>query len=272
MRGLAGAQLATIRGGLSNHAWRADLGGRSYFVRLGGPDAASLGVDRKSECVLLEAAAAAGLSPGVLACDPGNGLLVTDFVRGDPWRREDVHEPRNLARIGAVLRALHRLPLHAGVRRISFQSQAKQLEVQLAAFEAVDPALRRVADCAFEALSARRDCVTLCHNDLHHLNVLDDGDRLWVVDWEYGGCGDPLFDLASFLCQHESTPAERDALLDAYGSTSGTDASRVVAACIAFDYVQWLWYRLWVARRHGATGEYATRGSAIACRLRAVRV
>ena len=266
-RSLAQLPLVRVRGGLSNHAWRADLEDRSYFVRLGGPDAADLGVDRRSECVLLGSAAAAGLSPAVVACEPGHDLLVTQFVRGRTWRREDAHEPRNLARIGAALRTLHRLPPQPGVRRISFRDQARRLEAQLAAAEAAEPALRRVVDPAFEMLSGRDGRAALCHNDLHHLNLLDDGDRLWLVDWEYGGCGDPLFDLASFLCQHETAPREREALLDAYGDPEGTSAALAQAACSAFDYVQWLWYRLWVARNPGTSGEYARRAAAVARRL-----
>ena len=93
-------------------------------------------------------------------------------------------------------------------------------------------------------LAGRESIAALCHNDLHHLNILDDGERLWLVDWEYGGCGDPLFDLASFLCQHESTHEERQVLLGAYAGDSGISIDLVEAACRAFDYVQWLWYRL----------------------------
>jgi thiamine kinase-like enzyme len=238
-------------------------------VRLGGPDAASLGVDRRSECALLETVAAAALSPRILACVPGNGLLVTDFVQGVPWRREDAHEPRNLARIAGVLRTLHGLPLSAGVRAVSFRSQATRLEAQFAPAGVADRELKGLADGAFEVLGGRGGCTTLCHNDLHHLNILDDGDRLWLVDWEYGGCGDPLFDLASYLCQHDSTPAERDTLLDVYGQASRVPASLVAAACTAFDYVQWLWYRSWVARGHDTSGEYALRAAAVARRLRA---
>lgn len=271
-RALANVPLVPVPGGLSNHAWRADAGNCSYFVRLGGANAASLGVDRESECVLLEAAAEAGLSPRVHACDPRNGLMVADYVQGSPWQRTDAHEPLNVARIGAVLRKLHSMPLRAGVRGISFDRQASRLEGQLAVAGSLDPELRRIARPAFASLASRGSCVVLCHNDLHHLNILDDGERLWLVDWEYGGCGDPLFDLASFLCQHESTPAEREMLLEAYGDSPLVPALLVPAACVAFDYVQWLWYRCWVDGHLDGSGEYAARADAIARRILATRI
>jgi thiamine kinase-like enzyme len=269
-RGLADVALEPVTGGLSNHAWRAEQGGRSYFVRLGGPHSISLGVDRYSERTLLEVVAAAGLAPGLVTCDPANGLLVTEFVAGAPWRREDARMPRNVARIGEILRRLHGMPLPSGIRRISFRAQARQLEAQLAAAGVADPMLARIAESAFDVLRARHDRISVCHNDLHHLNVLDDGARLWLVDWEYGGCGDPLFDLASFASQHESTSEDRAVLLEeAYGDAGVAASTALGAACTAFDYVQWLWYRLWVACNGDADGGYGARAAALEARLAA---
>ena len=79
---LADATLVVEPGGVSNHAWRASLGGVRYFVRLSPPDSARLGVDRAGECRLLHVAAAAGLAPEVVRCDPDRRLLVTRHVQG----------------------------------------------------------------------------------------------------------------------------------------------------------------------------------------------
>jgi aminoglycoside phosphotransferase (APT) family kinase protein len=118
-------------------------------------------------------------------------------------------------------------------------------------------------------LRQRNAPTSLCHNDLHHLNVLDDGDRLWLVDWEYGGCGDPLFDLAGFFCQNDAAPNQRLTMLEAYGEPSLAGSPVLTAACQLFDYVQWLWFRLWIATHPGAAGEYELRASALAGRIAA---
>jgi thiamine kinase-like enzyme len=264
---IADAPFRTIRGGLSNHAWRVDHDGSSYFVRLGGSGSASLGVDRRSECHLLEAVSAAGLAPEVLVCDPGADLLVTRLVRGETWTGQAARETSNLLRIGAALRILHSLPLRPGIRPVSFAAQAKFLEDQLRATGSIHAEARRVAASAFERLAGREAIVTLCHNDLHHLNILDDGERLWLVDWEYGGCGDPFFDLASFLCQHESTREQRQVLLNSYAGDAGAPIDLVEAACRAFDYVQWLWYRLQAENDPGDAAGHSSRAEAIAQRL-----
>jgi thiamine kinase-like enzyme len=270
-RPIATVPLESVMGGLSNQAWRARAPGLDCFVRLGGANAADLGVDRQSECRLLALTADAGLSPPVIVCDPGRELLVTQFVAGRPWRRQDVHEPHNLRRLGGMLRRLHGLTVPTGLAKVSFERQARRLEAKLEPREVAERGVREVADRAFDALAAGPPRLAPCHHDLHHLNVLDDGERLWLVDWEYGGCGDPLLDLASFACQHESTPGERDALLAACGWDDRRTRALLDAACTAFDYVQWLWYQSWVARGPELAGEYAARAAAIYSRLLAVR-
>ena len=289
-RELADAALEPVRGGLSNYAWQARHGGRSWFVRLGGPESAALGVDRCSESALLALVSSAGLAPPLMACEPASGLLVTHFIPGATWRHEDARLEQNIVRIARRLRVLHGLEPSAAVRSVDFAARARSLEARLSALsplpassrgesagvEALIGAARtreheilENAAAAFESLASRHPPLVPCHNDLHHLNLLDDGDRLWIVDWEYGGIGDPLFDLASLACQHGYGPAERMALLDAYGPGGGMGAAVLEAACTVFDHVQWLWYLVWAARNPAVGHECATRAVALARRLAA---
>ena len=239
---LAGGAMTRVEGGLSNRAWRIDAGGEAWFVRLGHPGAAQLGVDRSSECVLLRAVSAAGLAPGLVACEPAAGLVVTRFVHGRAWQAQDVPLEANLRRVAALVRRLHSLPVPAGVAEVSYARQARRLAAGLPAPTADERHLHERAGRAFALLGGRRRPTALCHHDLHHLNLLDDG-RLWLVDWEYGGRGDPLLDVAGFLALHELGPAPTAAFVEAYGSLAPADAGLLGAARWAFDYVQWLWYR-----------------------------
>jgi thiamine kinase-like enzyme len=266
-RALATCPFEIVPGGLSNHAWRTEHAGEAYFVRLGASDAERLGVDRASECRMLAIAAAAGLAPQVVACEPASRLLVTRFVPGRHWSRTDAREPRNLRRLGASLQRLHALPPAPGVRRLDFPVQAAQLEAGLTCFEGIDHALQDAARGALEVLRARQAPIRLCHTDLHHLNVVDAGERLWLVDWEYSGAGDPLFDLAGLVCLHELSGELRDVVFEAYGQASLASDAELAAACRLFDYVQWLWFRLWMATHPQATGEYAEHARALAGRL-----
>jgi thiamine kinase len=92
------------------------------------------------------------------------------------------------------------------------------------------------------ALKLRENsAATLCHNDVHHLNVTDDGN-LRLIDWEYAGVGQRLFDLASVCVYHNYDKLQREQLLSAYTSlTELTTWHRLELACWLFDYVRDLW-------------------------------
>ena len=60
----------------------------------------------------------------------------------------------------------------------------------------------------------------LCHNDMLPANVLDDGHRIWIVDWEYAGMGHPLFDLAGFSANCDHSAEQDAAFLESYRGES----------------------------------------------------
>jgi thiamine kinase-like enzyme len=261
---LARGRFTAVAGGLSNLAWRVDLDGDSWFVRLGNPDAARLGVDRRSECAVLQAVAAAGIGPVVLACQPEAELLVTHFIGGSPWQAADAARPANLRRLAQQLRRLHALPPPAGCASVDFTRQALELEAVVAGNEAQLVRLREAAVLRIARLAAREPREVLCHNDLHHLNIVDDGERLWLVDWEYAGRGDPLFDLAGFLAMHELDPAATAEFVGAYGRLDEAGLVLLDDARWVFDYVQWLWYR---ARFRESPADATSHAEGLAQRL-----
>lgn len=258
-RSFADGSLTTIEGGLSNQAWRLEANGDAWFVRLGHPDAARLGVDRAGECALLRVVAEAGLAPPVLACEPAAGLLVTRFIDGFTWRATDVTTDGNLLRVAHNLRRLHTLPIPRGTREVDYARQARHLAARLPQPDARTAGLHARAAAAFAEVAALRWTPSLCHNDLHHLNLVDDRARLWMVDWEYGGWGNPLFDLAGFLTLHDLGPGPASLFVDAYGGPRAIDLAVLEQVRWLFDYVQWLWYRSRFADPAGEEAWYSER-------------
>jgi thiamine kinase-like enzyme len=85
--------------------------------------------------------------------------------------------------------------------------------------------------------------LVLCHNDVHHLNLIDDSERLWLIDWEYAGLGNPLFDLAAVCCYHNYDAALRRGLAECYwGSCSAAQLAQLDEMCWLFDYIKELWF------------------------------
>jgi Ser/Thr protein kinase RdoA (MazF antagonist) len=239
---LSEAPLIPIGAGAINRCWRAQTDDGLRFVRLASPEARDLGADWDTELALLQIASQHGLAPAPLLAAPSAGLLVTEFIAAAPLAPGTAATPDLLLRVGAVLRAVHALPAGAGIRRLDFATQARQLETRLRRNTTDIAWLRSHASRVFAGLQADRGDAVPCHNDLHRENVLDDGRRLWLVDWEYGGLGDARFDLASYASHHSLSDDNVGSLLAGYGTR--VDPARLRSARWAYDYVQWLWHRL----------------------------
>jgi thiamine kinase-like enzyme len=266
-RELARAPFAPVHGGGLNRGWRIDIGTRSWFVRLASAVAALLGADWDSEAKLLSIAGVHGLAPQLVLALPSEGLLVTEFLAGAVIGRDDASKDERLVQVGRLLGALHRLQAGCGIRRLDFAEQARRLQEQLA--PGVHPArvLAERAHAVFARLHPSVDRVAMCHNDVHHANLIDHDGRLRLVDWEYGGIGDPVYDVAGFLAHHALDERRTRVLLAAYGA--GIRPERLRDACWAYDYVQWLWYLLAAQRatQPVAGAGFAERAQKLAVRL-----
>ena len=263
---LEAARLERMPSGGLNRCWRVDTGSRAWFVRVADRAARGLGADWSSEALLLGIASERGIAPRPILALPSEGLLVTEFIEGSRVAGDIVASPECLSRIGRLLGELHAIAPAPAIRSLDFAEQAANLESRLSAGEArADLAAR--ARAVFARMRSDCDRVTPCHNDVHRANLIDDGRRLWLVDWEYGGIGDPLFDVAGFLCHHPVDETGTRVLLDAYGT--GVGRERLRDACWAFDYVQWLWYRLAVRAGGDPASDaaFATRARELAARL-----
>jgi aminoglycoside phosphotransferase (APT) family kinase protein len=241
---LAGSRLTPIDESLSNFAWHAVAGPQQQgFVRLARAGTEALGADLHAEAEILHLVSTAGIAPPVLRCDPSRRLLVTRWIE-PAARAARTDDPRLIVRVAAVMAQLHGLSVQREPRRIRFDVQARLLEAALPA----TPTLRKLSDTAgqvFAQLAAASGALVLCHHDIHAQNmVLDASDRLWLVDWEYAGLNDPVFDLASYASQCGLSPGSLQVLCEAYAAAGGAvEEGRLGLALWAFDYVQWLWYQ-----------------------------
>ncbi|MCZ8132385.1 MAG: phosphotransferase [Steroidobacteraceae bacterium] len=238
--------------GLRNRAFRVNCAALDWVVRLGGADDAALGVDRDSEALAFAVAAAHGLAPRLVHCAPGSGVLVTEFVAAPTWTLRRARSADGIRGIGARLARLHALAAPAGVKRFAAVAVLATLRAAPPPPTAVVPRdrLERHADAALRELGAFDGSGgALCHLDLHHRNVLDRGEPLFV-DWEYAACADPALDLAAYACYHDFDAPRRRALLEAHGG--GVPAERLAYACRLFDALQAWWYEAtdgWAALR-----------------------
>lgn len=222
-----------IGGGLTNRNFRVRDGGRVLVVRIG-DDIPVHHIRRSQEIAAAIAAAAAGISPALVHAEPG--AIVMAHVDGRALAPQDVAAPVMLPRVSALLRRVHaemlgrmRGPLAAFWVFHFLRDYAGQLR------DAGSPWVGRLPALLDEAAgledAAQPLPVVFGHNDLLAANLIDDGDRLWLVDWEFGGLNDPLFDLANLASNNQLDEAAEAALLETYlGGPPDTAAARRYAA------------------------------------------
>jgi thiamine kinase-like enzyme len=219
---------APLSGGMSNFNFLVTDAGRRYVVRIGG-DVPEHGVFRRDKVAASRAAHAAGVAPEVVHAEPG--ALVLAFIEGRGFAPRDVRDPAHLGRIVDVVRRCHReVPKHLrGPAFLFWVFHAVRDYVHTLA-EAPGNAAVRAAPLVQDAERLERAVgpveLVFGHNDLLAANFIDDGQRLWLVDWEYGGFNSPLFDLGGLASNSEMPPELRESLLEAYFERPVTDELR----------------------------------------------
>ena len=220
-----------LSGGITNANFLVDDGERRCFVRIG-DDIPVHHVARWHELAASRAAEAAGISPPVLHAEPG--ALVLGFVDGRTLGPEDVRRRHQRARIVELLRRAHReIPRHLRGPSLVFwvfhvlRDYAATLRAGASRLESLLPGLLERAERLERAVGAID--LVFGHNDLLAANLLDDGRRLWLVDWDYAGWNSPLFDLGGLASNSELPPADREWLLAAYFDRPVDDRLRLQA-------------------------------------------
>lgn len=176
--------IAPLPGGLTNRNYLVSAAGRRFVARVGG-DVRHHGVNRHIDHAVSLAAAAAGMSPAVRHA--ADDILVLDHVDGRTLEAADFGIASVVSSVLALVDRISDLPVPpTAPRRDPMAVLARG--PTLAALDLPRELLDRLA--AFKARA-------LVHGDLHPSNILHDGRRVWLVDWEYAGLGEPASDLAS---------------------------------------------------------------------------
>ena len=207
-----------VGGGITNQNFVVEDGNQRFFVRIG-DDIPVHGIMRFNEAAASRAAAAAGVSPEVV--HQQDGALVLQFIDGRTFTEDDVRKQQNLKRIVPLVRRAHReIPQHfrgAALVFWVFQVLRDYANTLRDGSSRMLPELPRLLDIAAQ-LEAAVGPVELVfgHNDLLAANFLDDGERLWLVDWDYAGFNSPLFDLGGLASNNQLNAEQEDWLLEAY--------------------------------------------------------
>ncbi len=200
-------RISPLESGLVNESYRVVRDGRTYSLRVDAENSQHLGVDRRWECRVLEAAAAVDLSPAIRYCDPVRGVLVADWIEGRTWSEEEIRQPAAVDSMAQLLRRVHALRIAAPARVMTPAAWIAHYEGGLRRQGcALPPAAQGLCGALESRLAllaaAGSPQLVICHSDLHRQNVLI-ADRAVLLDWEYAHVSDPFWDLAAWIANND---------------------------------------------------------------------
>jgi len=223
-----------LTGGITNQNFTVEDRGRRYVVRVGS-DIPVHGVVRANELAASRAAHEAGLSPAVVHAEPG--IVVFDFIEGRTFTPDDIRNPANLERLVDMVRHCHRdIPQYLRGPGAMFWVFHVVRDYGHTLREGASRHLPILGDLLARAAQLEAAVgpidVVFGHNDLLAANFIDDGKRLWLVDWEYAGFNSPLFDLGGLASNSELPPAQAEQILSLYFGKPVDDVLRRRAAAM----------------------------------------
>ncbi len=247
---LSGANLDQLNiqrlGGLTNLVYRVEANNKDYILRLPGEGTGAY-IDRAVEAHNAKQAANAGVSAEVYFFNIESGLMLADFLSGETMTPENFkNRIGSAARAGIVMKKLH--------------TSGKRFQFHFELFNMIDEYLKTVAklnaelpDGYYEVLkqaepvrkALQQNPVQLapCHCDPLAENFLDDGERMWMVDWEYSGMNDPMWDLGDLSEEAGFNEAQDAEMLNAYcdGNVTANHQGRMIIYKAMSDLLWTLW-------------------------------
>jgi thiamine kinase-like enzyme len=220
--------VSALHGGITNRNYRVDVGDRSYVIRIPGESTELLGIDRGGELEAARRAATLGIGPPVFGELPGAGTVITEFVAGDSADGETLLVGDRLGRLVGAVAALHNsgpiaheFPIFRIIERHAADATSHGVAVP-ADHDQLAAAMTRI-----ESVFARDGRPKVpCHNDLLPANVLFDGEHGWLIDYEYAGMNEAMFDLANLSVNTGLDPTADDRVLERYLGEPPADATR----------------------------------------------
>jgi thiamine kinase-like enzyme len=211
-------EVVELAGGLTNINLKVTCDDQVVVVRVAQPGNELLAIDRDHEHRNSVAAAEAGVGAPVVEYLPGAGLMVVGYLRGRPFTDDDLRSGSHLPRVAAACRQLHQGP--------RFVNDFDMFEVQRGYLEVVDRHGFRLPDRYREllprvdelrrAFAVRPEPTVPCNNDLLAGNFIDDGTKLWLIDYEYSGNNEATFELGNVWSEAGLTVDQLEELMEAY--------------------------------------------------------
>ena len=243
--------VSPLPGGLTNRNYKVTTPDGAFVARVWSRGD-MLAINRDHEHHNSVAAARAGVGAPVVAYQPEDSLLVLGYIDGRTFGNADVTNPANIGRIARACRLLHAGPRFLGdfdMFAIQQRYRAVAREHGFAIPAGYDDLMGHVAD-AGAALAVRQTATVPCNNDLLAANFIDDGERIWLIDYEYSGNNDPCFELGNIWGE---CGLSLDALGELIAGYYGTALRNKIARARILGLMGKYGWTLWGAIQHATS-------------------
>ncbi len=233
-----------LGGGLTNRNLLVEVGPDRFVLRIPGNETELLSIDRDVERDANTRAAALGLAPEVVAFLEPEQCLVTRFVTGEAITAPELASATRLPAMITTVRTFHEsgpLGRTFDCFRVPYEHRdtAASLGVPIPARFDAAAALAGEIEDAFAVTPEPR---VPCHNDLNTANWIADGERMWLLDWEYAGMNERFFDLGALAANNEMDPDAENSLLAAYfGTVTRRHRARLALMKVVSDFREAMW-------------------------------
>jgi thiamine kinase-like enzyme len=253
--------VAELPGGLTNRNFKISTGNGTFVARVASGGSELLAIDRQNEYRNSVRAAAVGVGAPVIEYKPSLNVLVLRFLEGQTLTNADVAEPARLARIARACRQLHTAERFDGefnMFDIQRRYRAVVAERGIRIPAGYDDLMGKF-DAMAHAVAVRDEGTVPCNNDLLAANFIDDGQKIWLIDYEYSGNNDACFELgniwgecllsedalAALVTEYYGRPLRnkiaRAMLLGLAGKYGWTLWGAIQAAVSPIDFDFWSW-------------------------------
>jgi thiamine kinase-like enzyme len=241
-------QISQIKGGITNELYLVEDSGEHYTVRIPG-EKTDLFLDRDTEIKNLRALEVTGVTPKVVDYKENSKIVIFEFIPGRATTMEDFKDPKIREKTIASVKKIHtsNVKLYNNFNVFNEIDRYFNLSKMYGDYILKDYSIEKLLNLTNiikKEIDKEQTKLVACHNDLLPGNIILSGEKVYIIDWEYGGMNDPCFDIADFIVEISDviTSDDEEHILKLYfGEEKEKTKQRVDFYKFLCDFVWSLW-------------------------------
>lgn len=232
-------------GGMTNHTYCVEFPLKKYVFRLPGEGTEKM-INRQDEKVSTELACQLGIDAPLIMFDEKNGVKIAEYLENSKTMSpEELQKPDHIKEVAELLRKLHSCGKDTGVPFDVF-GMSEEYEKLIRSYHI--PMFDNYEIIREKVLNIREKMqgykmLVPCHNDPLCENWVRTEDRMYLIDWEYAGMNEGMWDVADVAIEAHMDEEKSELLLETYLGHKADQGEKMnfIANKIYLDFLWSLW-------------------------------